>query len=611
MQRRPLSASLAALLAALTAVPAASAVAAPQWSTDVAVNQVVSGATSDQNQPKVAAAIDGGYWVSWLDGIGSGWDVRIQRFDVHGQALLGPQGILVADRGFSSTQDYGLDVAPNGDALLAFRDDRGATTEITAARITPSGTAVFGASGVTLSSGGAFVAAPKISSDGNLTHVAWTENSRVHVRGISATGTSMGMDVLLAPTVGSYLLSDMHSAGADAIVSFVHVTGGFTAPKHLKAHRIAPNGALAWGPSPVAIFDGGSLQFGNFPIFSVDDAETSLFTWYSAGPTLECFAQRIAANGAELWPHGGVAVSTASGGVRVNPTAALDPSTGDVLVTWVEQNALQSLSGISAQRISPAGTRLWSDSGVSVAPVGGSGAGFPKVFPVTQAGDVFLAWEEEPSFGTDQLFGARLDISGNVAVPRFDVASTPSGKARLTGTPGRFGGVLLAWSDQRNDGGDLYAQQFDFDGTPGQATVLSTATCAGVPNTTGLGSQSFVTGNIDHAANDITLWAVDLPQNSFGFFLASRAAGLVMGPGGSVGNLCLGGSIGRFVGAGQIQNSGPEALMRLDIDLMQLPTPNGLVAAMAGEEWFFQAWHREFTTVPTSNFSGASSVTFQ
>ena len=73
---------------------------------------------------------------------------------------------------------------------------------------------------------------------------------------------------------------------------------------------------------------------------------------------------------------------------------------------------------------------------------------------------------------------------------------------------------------------------------------------AGSPGTLAASGSALV------SQNDVTLVASALPQNSFGFFLASRTAGFVANPGGSQGNLCLGGSIGRYVGPGQIQNSG-------------------------------------------------------
>ena len=84
-----------------------------------------------------------------------------------------------------------------------------------------------------------------------------------------------------------------------------------------------------------------------------------------------------------------------------------------------------------------------------------------------------------------------------------------------------------------------------------------------------------------------------------------------MNPGGSAGNLCVTGAIGRYVGPGQIQNSGGAGAIGLDLDLQQMPTPTGLVAAQSGETWHFQAWHRDFQAgVATSNFTQALSLSF-
>ena len=49
----------------------------------------------------------------------------------------------LADRGFSSTEDYGLAVDTAGNALLAFRDDRGDFIQITAAKVSPAGTVLW------------------------------------------------------------------------------------------------------------------------------------------------------------------------------------------------------------------------------------------------------------------------------------------------------------------------------------------------------------------------------------------------------------------------------------------------------------------------------------
>ena len=59
-----------------------------QWSSDPATNFVVSDAAGDQVQTKLVATADGGCYVSWLDSIGNGFDVRLQKLDV-GQSSVG------------------------------------------------------------------------------------------------------------------------------------------------------------------------------------------------------------------------------------------------------------------------------------------------------------------------------------------------------------------------------------------------------------------------------------------------------------------------------------------------------------------------------------------
>jgi hypothetical protein len=100
--------------------------------------------------------------------------------------------------------------------------------------------------------------------------------------------------------------------------------------------------------------------------------------------------------------------------------------------------------------------------------------------------------------------------------------------------------------------------------------------------------------------------------NAFGYFLTSTTQGFVANPGGSMGNLCLAGSIGRYVGPGQIQNSGAAGAISLPLDLTQTPQPTGSVAIVAGQTWNFQAWYRDAVGgSATSNFTDGLSIGFQ
>ncbi len=142
-------------------------------------------------------------------------------------------------------------------------------------------------------------------------------------------------------------------------------------------------------------------------------------------------------------------------------------------------------------------------------------------------------------------------------------------------------------------------------------SALGTGYCTATANSTGSPASISASGSATVAANDLTLTADTLPVHSFGFFLASRDAGFVMNPAGSAGNLCVGGAIGRYVGPGQIRNSGATGSFSLALDLASTPQPNGLVSIAAGETWRFQAWHRDMVGgAATSNFTGGLEVVF-
>ena len=141
------------------------------------------------------------------------------------------------------------------------------------------------------------------------------------------------------------------------------------------------------------------------------------------------------------------------------------------------------------------------------------------------------------------------------------------------------------------------------DGTLGE-----TGCTASAPNSTGLPGTLVLRGSNTIAEGAMELEASNLPPQSFGFFIASSAAGFAARPGGSQGDLCLGGSIGRFVGPGQIQQASASGQITLTVGPGSLPSPLGPVSPPPGERWYFQAWHRDANPGPASNFTGSATV---
>jgi hypothetical protein len=73
--------------------------------------------------------------------------------------------------------------------------------------------------------------------------------------------------------------------------------------------------------------------------------------------------------------------------------------------------------------------------------------------------------------------------------------------------------------------------------------------------------------------------------------------------------ICLGGSIGRYVGPGQIQDAGVLGHIWIDVHPNSFRT-SPISAANPGETWSFQAWFRDPNPGPTSNFTDGVAVLF-
>jgi hypothetical protein len=246
-----------------------------------------------------------------------------------------------------------------------------------------------------------------------------------------------------------------------------------------------------------------------------------------------------------------------------------------------------------------------------------SGVGLGSVAPGTWAWDTWfrLAYVVDAVANT-----AKLYVNGSLVMSDVPVDTLPDGA-----------GVDVSWflSDQNSNSWPLFVAAFavtDVALTDAQVAQLGGPNAAGIfdgnigsvycgpgnPNSTGMPSRLVLAGSPRLVDNDVTLRAVDLPSNAFGFFLTSRSAGMVMNPGGSQGILCVSGAIGRYVGPGQIKNSGALGTFELAIDLGAMPTPTGPVAAQLGDTWRFQAWHRDSVNgVPTSNFTDGVALVVQ
>ncbi len=447
-----------------------------QWSSDPMQNLGIAVKQDEQVQPKVRPTADGGCYVSWFDNDPTGmppfgYDVDLQRLDANGVAQFPTGGIRLADLGLSSTQDYGLDVDADGNALLSFLDDRrGGHIIVTVMKVNPAGEQLFGKHGREVSRSLGFTGNPKVAatSDGSVV-AGWIEDSNLKFQKLSADGVKLwgANGITITPPAGtSYSLADLHGSDDGSMIASWVSAAGFTSPKHLLANKIDPDGMLVWGANHVAVFDSGSLQFGNFPAFVTDGAGGAVFGWYQVSP-LQSLAQHIRADGSEAFPHNGAPGSTNTAHDQVNPAVSYDQATESTYLFWDEilEGPLTN-EGVSGQKFAADGAVQWSAFGVVVQPFTSSAVlGVESVF--TPAGPMVI-WSSEAAFSQAMITGAKLDPSGAFLCAPFPVSSILSSKSRLDFTLSTNGFGLLVWSDGRADGGDIYAQDIKPDCSLGQ-----------------------------------------------------------------------------------------------------------------------------------------------
>ncbi len=449
------------------------------WSRDPATNTVIADRPGEQVQPKLAPTADGGLYVSWYDNYSGGYDVSLQRVAADGTPCWTRNGILVADRGFSWTTDYGLAADKEGNALVVFRDDRSGQTEITIEKVAPNGDKAWGPTGVQMPAASSEVYAPSVAvaSDG-FVWVAWTDGRSVRALRLDASGNAaLPEAVTVTDPEGAQLsVSDIQpSDDGGIVISWVRQLD-MRSPRHLYAQSYSAIGEPEWGElgdvpgsrHPVTLFDTGSLQMGNFPDFVADGAGGAVFAWYEVEPK-RVHVQWLRSDGVPVFESGGIVAATAAHGEQhVEPSLAFNRGTEEIYVVWrlTYDSGPEYRMGLMAQKLTLEG-RQWGSEGLAFESPGPLERTQLTALPI--ANGVLFAYVEALAYGNQRIWLRRLDRQGHdVWDPiRVAVSESQSGKSRLAATWSSLGFAVYAWQDGRGGEGesdDIYIQNIGPNG---------------------------------------------------------------------------------------------------------------------------------------------------
>jgi hypothetical protein len=608
-----------------------------QWPSDVSQNLGVCTATGDQAVPKIALASDGGTWIAWFDNRGGGYAVYAQKLDVAGIPRFAADGMLVsAEPQSTSLVDWDIAADDAGGCVLAFTDVRnGGDLDVHAYRLSASGAFLWGPTGVPLSNNADYEANPKIArlTDGSFA-VTWSRlpsagPGAVHVQRLDANGVSQyagdGIQIAGPGTEKPGFSAIAASDAGGYVVGYVRDISTFSSPRHYRAQKFDAAGNALWNAgAPVIVYDAASMPIAYQPVVRSDGAGGAVFAWHSAvGSTFDCWIQRVDAAGAEVHAHNGVQVSTEASRSKLDPSIAVMPN-GDVVVAFNKRNTAQSQWASCAQRISPAGTRLWTNDGVELLPFNGIPKQFERCAAAPGSSFAHIVTFEQtnaPAQGLRAL-AFLLDTTGasfwNPSPAVVSSVLSPKDKPGLVVGP--YSDARIVWDDARNDAGDVYAQALGIYGEPSGPFGESSSTvfCAGDGSGTACpcgnsGSVGNGCANSVNAAgarlravgvasisNDtVLLHGLGMPNSSVLFFQGttqqSGGAGNVFGDG----KRCAGGSVVRLGTKTNVNgaSSYPEAG---DLSVSQ----RGLVTAPGSRT--YQAWYRNaavFCTSATFNLS--------
>ncbi len=480
--RRTVPASLV-----LTTLSLAAPAALAQWSADPAAQLVIADLAGDQNQAKVRAIPGGGYYVSWLSTQATGWDTYLQRLDAQGNPQWAHNGIIAADTNFSSTEDYGLAVDAEGNAVIAFRDDSSGIVQIAIQKVSPAGELLFGPHGITVSAStggvdGVHTPGVVVTSDGayvvSYSRSSSTTNGRAWYQKVSPTGELLwgdGAGVSIAPESNSYIAGNMVPGDDGSVIAVLQTSGSFTANRRVHIQKLdGATGAQVWnGGAPIVVQAANQLQIGYFAPVVSDGAGGAVVAWYEVpNGAFQCRVQRVTADGTLAFPAGGAEAAVAPGLMRTSPAVAFDAAAGEAYLFYTEQTTNQASQGVYGQKFDAAGNRVWGDGGVQVTPLGGMGVNPSFINATITPGGAIVSFFEgtNPSATTAVVKSAKVSGDGSLPWPGGVVTVNSNGgsaKARMDAVAAPDGGSVLVYADANAGTMDILSSRVNADGTLG------------------------------------------------------------------------------------------------------------------------------------------------
>ena len=440
------------------------------WNQEPTQNLRVSNLGGDQAIPKIVATANGDFYVIWFSNPDDhNYDVRMQRYDVNGNALWQQNGILISKHpSMTWITDYALTLDNEDNAILVFHDVRNDSNNIYAYKISPEGQFIWGKDGLPLSNNEYFEApAPTSVVTSDHFNCVWvretTSSSVIVLQKLMSNGEFIWEDegvVIEGDPKQPLSQPVIVSGGSDRLIV---VWGIEEQPgsqvMNIYAQKIDEKGQFVWNDSqPILLAD--SVPFYIFPSLLSDGNGGAFVSWYTT--ELKSFVQHLDANGEFLMSEAGATVADSGSNLQISPELQYVPETQELYVFWLETDANQKVRGISGQKMSSTGDLFWSENGRNFVELSPPEIGMITPKLVGKDVLVFYAEGNPENILETQLEVMLINSDGELVWGDESLifSSVPSNKFGLEVDVIGDREWIGVWTDERDGNRDIYMQNY-------------------------------------------------------------------------------------------------------------------------------------------------------
>lgn len=310
---------------------------------------------------------------------------------------------------------------------------------------------------------------PTIASDGSDgAIITWYDGrngstQNIYAQRVNSTGSTLWTlnGVVICTAANSQIYPTIVGDGSGgAIITWLDYRADSTL-SHIYAQRVDSTGSTLWTTNGVAICTATNNQSGN--TIASDGSGGAIITWYDErnGSTYNIYAQRVSSAGSTLWTLNGMAICTAANS-QYSPNIESDGLGGDI-ITWTDGRS-GSTENIYAQRVNSTGSTLWTINGAAICTAIGS-QGYPSLVSNGSGGAIFT-WEDDRS-GAYNIYAQRVNSTGSTLWTINGVIVSPSAYNQFIPTIASNGsdGAIITWYGEGNGSTyNIYAQGVDSTG---------------------------------------------------------------------------------------------------------------------------------------------------